>query len=399
MAKCRCGICKSRREPVVVGPASPADLHQDRRVYKMTGGHLLQEGLDAIILLFKDFTHASFKTKISLDMKVLESYFVNRPVWRQYVEQGREFSVSNIFWEYLSKAGVGWSESNICPDELTAQAHDAESRLKNVRQVIRRWVRWYTDRTHPIKEPNLGWRQFALRVGSDWVNKDGKWTSRLSSALYKEGIKLTKDQLETVANTLDKYVMKDGEYEFSFDTGFVSGRPEEYCHAGSCWWGGYSRSRALLAANGGHACRVWSGKTPIARCWIAPVKSGGYVVFNAYGKLQLSGFAQILSQVWGMKMGAVSLTYPSTMYVNNASGFHLHPEEPLTQLSLDWTENRNIPYIHPSDPCAICGESLAEMNDGDGDFGGLCWSCFRSQSAYASRPVEEEAEELALNPL
>ena len=122
-------------------------------------------------------------------------------------------------------------------------------------------------------------------------------------------------------------------------------------------------------------------------------------MFNAYGKLQLSSFAQILSQSWGMKMGVVSLSYPSTMYVNNASGFHLHPEEPLTQLSLDWTENRNIPYIHPSDPCAICGESLAEMNDGDGDFGGLCWSCFRSQSAYASRPVEEEAEELALNPL
>ena len=185
MAKCRCGICKSRREPVVVGPASTAELHQDRRTYKVAGGYLLQEGIDAVISLLQDFSYVRFKAKISLDMQVLESYLANRPAWRQYVEQNRQFSVSKVFCDYLSKAGAGWCGSHICPDDMPAQAHDSESRLKNVRQLMRRWVRWYTDRTSPIKEPSGGWGQFVLRVGSDWVNKDGKWTSRLSSALYK----------------------------------------------------------------------------------------------------------------------------------------------------------------------------------------------------------------------
>lgn len=358
MAKCRCNICKFLREPRAVD-VSTQRFHAEPRNYKVEGGGILPEGIRVVIGLLQDF-EVGLSDVGPLDFDTLEYVTRNNSRWEEYIEDGTDLYLDEIFFDYLdSIPGFSRSGMRIQPDSSPPPGRDEAERIKNFRNLLKKWVRWYSDRTNRIVRPLGGWTNFVESLGTEWVTKEGKYTTRLSTALFKSGTKLSKGQLETIANTLNDHVLKSGEYSFTFDKGYLTGRAHEYCHKDSCWWGGYERARPTLAANDGYAIRMWDNGNPVARCWIAPA-SGGYILFNAYGKLDLGAFSQVLSASWGMKFRKCSMQYPSTLYVNNGAGYHLHEENPASHIELLWSKNVTKPYSPPANSCSVCGEESTE---------------------------------------
>lgn len=358
MAKCRCNICKSRREPTAIVTTEDR-FHKEAREYKVEGGGILPAGTELLVRLLYDFGRA-FTDVGPLAFNLLESFVQNNPRWKAYLKDGYDFAVGEIFLQYLDLIpGMRRVSTHIVPDYYPAAGRDEAERLKNAKASLKKWIRWYTDRTHRVVEPDRGWQSVLDAVGPAWVTKDGKFTTRLTAELFKLGLKLSKDQLETVANSLNDYILKDGQYSFTFDQEYVQGSAADYCHRDSCWWGGYEHARPVLKANNGYAIRMWDGGKPVARCWIAPA-DGGYVLFNAYGKLDLGMFSQVLAMNWGMQFRKCSLEYPNTLYINNGVGFHLHAESPKDHLELNWTRKTDKPYVHPANPCQVCGESAPD---------------------------------------
>jgi hypothetical protein len=386
MAKCRCNICKSRREPAKA-EVSPSRFHTEAKTYEISGGHIMPTGLMELARLIRDF-----KTGMSdhgkLDYDRLVSYMMNRPRFSRYLLGQADLPVGELFLSYLAEIpGNKRNSHNICPEYSPVAGRDEAERLKNFHQRVKQWVRWYTDRAGGFSDIKLDVGAFVEELGCQWVTKEGKFTTRLSSALFAKGIKLRKEQLETVANTLNDYVVKDGKYDFTFDQGFVNGTPEEYCHRDSCWWGGYAQSRPMLRNNGGYALRMWEKGKPVARCWVAPV-ADGYLIFNAYGKLDLNLFAQILSTDWGMKFTRCSLTYPSGIYINNCAGFHLHAEQPKTHIALEWAGAGSVEYVPPAHACEVCGEAADETQT-------ICNACFDRDTQPDPVPVVVQTQSAA----
>lgn len=380
MAKCRCGICKSRRESGEKSLDNSSPFHTEVRKYEVSGGAVLPAGLQRVCDLLSDFT-TGVPDLGELDRDRILAYCQNNPYWQPFATLRSEFPVRDVFLSYLNKI-PGWTYPgcDITPESYVTSGHSEADALKNLQQSLKRWLRWYSDRRVKLPDMPATPHSIVEAIGDAWVTKDGKFTTRLANELFKHGVKLSKDQLETIANALSDFVSRDGKYDFTFDQGFVAGDAEEYCHRDSCWWGGYSSARPMLAGNGGYALRMWENGKPVARCWIAPV-ADGYVMFNAYGKMDLGLFARVISTSWGLKYGKCSMLYPESIYVNNGSGFHLHAEDPKTVVDIcHWSRQRSQEYVAPNNPCEVCGEELPA---------GETLTCYLCHEAY--EPVEASA--------
>jgi hypothetical protein len=192
-------------------------------------------------------------------------------------------------------------------------------------------------------------------VGEEWQTKRGNYTRRISSALYKAGkIKVPGEVLSEIGNLARQHSSETTTWSIEF-TRNLNLPADEFCHAESCWWGGYSESRCALKSWGGLGMRVFSSDgTVVGRVWVQPITvdgepthdtlgAHGYVVFNAYNyygdSSGLNGYkaARIIGYLTGRTYKKIVLT-STPQFINGDSGFLVADEATCADTeSIAWT--------------------------------------------------------------
>lgn len=214
-----------------------------------------------------------------------------------------------------------------------------------------------------LSEDYIQWRAIwdlsyglADAIGSEWQNKGGNFTKRLSRHLYQTAkFKIDPTVLSAIGNIgRDHSKGSDVNVEFTRD---LNQSADDFYHGGSCWWTEYSESRCALKSNGGIGLRTFksvpvrgyitrngeqvygdTGQTysvVSGRAWVMPVNGSaeagwkptfdstdadGYVIFNGYGDLDGYAAARIVSMMNGMTYRRISFDC-DPMYVNGEAGY------------------------------------------------------------------------------
>lgn len=190
----------------------------------------------------------------------------------------------------------------------------------------------------------LGWERgyeigAALEeIGPIWQTKRGNFTRRLSSALFKRGIKLDPVTVSEVGNIAQAHSSQGATWHIEL-TRDLNLPAEAFYHDDSCWWQSYSASRCALKNWGGIGMRSYYGPeaysdNPSGRIWVQPLAkindrlwpthdalhADAYVVFNGYG--DLSGYiaARIIAHLAGRTYRKVDL-HSDPQYINGDVGY------------------------------------------------------------------------------
>lgn len=205
-------------------------------------------------------------------------------------------------------------------------------------------------------------------VGPQWQARRGNFTRRLSSALYKKGIKITPATLTEIGNIARQHSSGEASWDIEI-TRDLNQCASAFYHEGSCWFGDgeYANSRCALKAWGGLAIRTFVqhqwGESISGRAWIQPLNedllpthkttSHAYVVYNGYGELGGYIATRIVAHLTGMSYKKISFTSPQ-QYINGETGYLVAPEDTCaetTELCLDsdmhdkWDADNITPYI------------------------------------------------------
>lgn len=258
------------------------------------------------------------------------------------------------------------------PSTYVPYAEGAAGRMSNYQDTAKEYIRWHNDRIliPGVRDTLADW---SSELGATWIVTGkspyvGTFPKRLSKFILKNtGIKLCPQHLEQIGNLCSTGMDSDAPVSLTFDREFIERGPAEYCHQDSCWWGGYSFSRAVLFMGGGYAVRSWdlSGdvQKPIARCWLLPYQ-GKYVLMNAYGSCDLYKFARLLSNAWGLSYKKISVRCSASdrqqLYINSGEGILLGGVGEIEKMG---SLEMNIPFRGNLDnlpKCKYCGTNLVD---------------------------------------
>lgn len=172
-------------------------------------------------------------------------------------------------------------------------------------------------------------------VGELWQTKQGNFTTRLSRALFKQGVKLRPGVLSDIGNTARAHSSDNTIWHIEF-TRDLNGTAGDFYHEDSCWWTSHFASRCALKNWGGMGLRSYTDLDieeyyPNGRIWVQPLNkemqpthdsfnAHAYVVFNGYG--ELTGFvaARIVAHLTSKSYRKVSLG-SSEQFINNDTGY------------------------------------------------------------------------------
>lgn len=98
---------------------------------------------------------------------------------------------------------------------------------------------------------------FAEKIGNKWQAKNGNFTKRVSRYAHNEfGLKIPPAIISGIGNLAAAHSRSvDVHLELTRELNMPA---LEFWHGGSCWWGGYSRSRCTLKTNGGFGMRTFA---------------------------------------------------------------------------------------------------------------------------------------------
>lgn len=262
------------------------------------------------------------------------------------------------------------------------------------------------------KELNPDWPSWGLPELPDtwdWVwsvqsgEYRGKFAKRVAAYLFKQHNLRCPDKFITeLGNIARPHVSDDLAYYFDFVDEF-DWYAGSFGDGGSCYWGGNSGAREMLASNGGRAIRFFesaSGNKGYARAWLVPVRSY-YIIFNGYG-LSTVTIARIFAgymkltykHIWLNNNGSTS----GTLWINGGQGFVVGSESDIARVErhdFGWGDECQ-------DTCYNCGTCLDEYSayyaPDDNSYCEHCYndlfeSCERCGEVYDSDRVSYVASE------
>jgi len=144
--------------------------------------------------------------------------------------------------------------------------------------------------------------------GPVWSTKDGNFTKRVARYMFKAyHVKLDPNTIMRIGNVARRN-MSMGPMIFDF-TRRITWNSGDFGDRGSCYWTDFEQSRGVMMKAGIGAIRIFdSRKRGIGRAWFAPLSSREqFMLFNAYGPLQLTSIANFLSQLFGKEYAYKSI--------------------------------------------------------------------------------------------
>lgn len=109
------------------------------------------------------------------------------------------------------------------------------------------------------KHPHTGFADPDV-LDATWQAKNGNYTKRLSRLAYKRfKLSLPDGVISQVGNIAQEHTSPNTDYEVTV-TRDINLPAIEFGNEGSCWWGGFGRSRCAFKQNGGMALRAWGDK-------------------------------------------------------------------------------------------------------------------------------------------
>jgi hypothetical protein len=194
----------------------------------------------------------------------------------------------------------------------------------------------------------------------------GSFPKRLKNLTYKLYYLRLEDSFVAEIGELARRGLVNGSTEetvYLRVTNRIDWRSGDFGDGGSCFWQDRSHAKDMIENAGGGAIQRFTNDSYTngeSRCWIVPHKDGA-VIFNAYGTLNLSQYAHLLSEEWDLAADSVSLCNfghtSGILYINGDKGIYLRPKEAQ---SLDEIDLR-IPDRSQVE-CSHCGEYF---DDGD----------------------------------
>lgn len=360
--------------------------HSDQRPYKVAGGLIPQQGINAAW----DYLYAL--NWMDVDGRTTEQSYSR---WLDTVQEALTTVTSTSSVREIVDS-VRYN-SRMSPGSilgLPAQGHTIDDYKKNAVEWFGK-CRTFFNLVKAYREDNSNRNLFnrvvLSYIGNEWLVTGkgeyvGTYPKRLAKALFKIcKIRLRPEHLQVIGDLISQHTPKEPtEIVLAFDQDFIEGSsPRDYCHADSCWWGD-SRTglREGFVAEGGWAVRQFEGRTPVSRCWIVWDKHHEcYVLFNAYGRTDLSGFARVLSAAWGLSYAQAPLFPDRDEYFINGSKCYLMGTAQLmdklsgSDINVQWHEP-----IKPKVTCGCCKEGcdrddLRETQDRDNNWIMVCGAC------------------------
>jgi hypothetical protein len=202
----------------------------------------------------------------------------------------------------------------------------------------------------------------------DWVwvvergDLTGTFPRRAARHYYRElGIRCPQTFLQELGNLARRHSSERVTYNFEFVDSF-DWEAGDFGDSGSCYWGGHSGARLMLANNNALAvCFFDDSDKGIARAWFVPVDES-YIIFNGYG---FSGDAtltitRVISSFLGLSYKHINLSNngsdTQTLYINSGMGYVLgQPNKiaSITRYDFGWDDES-------ADSCYHCGQMLCE---------------------------------------
>jgi len=377
----------------------PERYHTTPRPYKVVGGTIAQQGLQEVTGNYLYYLH---------NMHV--DGHVTRKSYAALIEQQKALISDPIAsrhavedaWRRVADGRVYIGQSLGMHLDY---GHGLEHYKKNALAYLDR-ASQFVDQLFTYREDNPDRTYYKLNVdcvGSDWLvtgkaDYVGTYPKRIAKWLFKQHkIRLRECHLQQIGNLLAPHVQKEGDdVNLAFDQDYIEGSSaSDYCHTDSCWWGEHRTGlREGFKAEGGWAIRQFDGHTPVSRCWIVWDKQYEcYVLFNAYGKLELAHFARILSADWGLSYAQVKIDTDSDDYfINGGKGYIIGDTAKCDKLAGTTLE----PYWHdpivPPKACKCCSaqvEDLYEVRDVR-DYINVCADC-RHRCLHCSGHFTQDA--------
>jgi hypothetical protein len=223
-----------------------------------------------------------------------------------------------------------------------------------------------------------------------WVLPSGEYRGtmpkRVAQYYYKaHSLKVPSGLLSEIGNIARAHsadpVLYDFEIVDSFD--WYAG---QFGDVSSCFWGGRSGAREMIANNGGRAIRFYQSGTQIgmARAWLVPVQAV-HILFNGYG---LAGnatlkIARIFADWRGEVYKHIELTNSGsdggTLFINGGKGYVIGAVDLIDaydSYDFQWDDVNTV-------LCASCDDLTHEDNVTTGPDGlSYCNSCFSELFAY-----------------
>jgi hypothetical protein len=213
-----------------------------------------------------------------------------------------------------------------------------------------------------------------------WVVRKGVYAGtmpkRVSRYYHKiHGLNCPTAFLEQIGNTARSHSESNVKYAFEFTDTF-DWNAGDFGDYGSCYFGGRSEAREILADNGGLAIRFYRMGKGFARAWVVPIEDGMHIIFNGYG-LQTLEVARIFSQFVNAAYKRIDLSNwgvdDGTLWINGGTGYVIGATEaiePIADYDFQWGEDETR-------RCESCGDAVNEDDvqiSPDGDY--YCQNCF-----------------------
>ncbi|MGB1284973.1 MAG: hypothetical protein ACPG7F_00450 [Aggregatilineales bacterium] len=235
----------------------------------------------------------------------------------------------------------------------------------------------YTGSLLPALPDDWHW-QWTVKGRGDYV---GTFPKRISKYFYKKyEIKCPAEFLQQIGNIARQHSDDESSYLFDFTAEF-NWQDGDYGDSGSCFWGGRSGAREMLAENGALAIRFYHpDKTGKARAWLFKQREGQYIIFNGYGFKSDSTLTitRVFSQFTGLSYRKVYVqnhgTDNGTLWINSGRGYMIASPDKLPdskiEIELNWHDVNG-------ETCNECEDSISEddtYHDPDGVQ--YCRDCF-----------------------
>lgn len=219
--------------------------------------------------------------------------------------------------------------------------------------------------------PDTAWQVLpALPETWDWVwivskgTYAGTFPKRVRNFYYKQhGIKVLDTFVQQIGEIARAHSAESATYRYEFVTDF-DWSAGDFGDSGSCYWGGRSDAREMLADNDGWAIRFYADQgNGFARAWVYKADDSLYVVWNGYGKPFANPtltIARIVAAHFNLSYKKIYLSNngntSGTLYINSGIGYAVATPETLegmTSFDFEWDDPN-------STSCSNCGDYIHE---------------------------------------
>lgn len=168
-----------------------------------------------------------------------------------------------------------------------------------------------------------------------WQTRRGNFTRRLSSALHRQGIKLTPALLSVVGSVARQHSSDTATWLVEL-TRDLNQPADAFYNEDSCWWTSHAYSRCALKNWGGLGLRSYStpgdpSHCPTGRAWVQPLDGSlrpthdaegahAYLVYNCYGALSDYTAARIVAHLSDRTYRKVKCSI-GEQFVNSGTSF------------------------------------------------------------------------------